>query len=298
MIDVTLFFQADQWRWSGAPLAAAEELSWESGQYPNDEQWVRIHRPKQPINQLTLLAGFQDQEPLDRQVMRLFILLEAARRAAESIHLFIPYFPYSLQERDVRGGDAAAARVMLRAIESLGVDKVTVVDIHSPQFMAEWKIPTVQLSANRLLADKIQAILPSANLAVVAPDKGAVARANSLGEFLHAPVYILKKERHGPGEVELHGDLATCPAKHLLLVDDMINTGGTLAGAARIVKEQCGAEVSVAATHPLCAGKAIEKLRAAGVGEIFVTNSYLSWPLRPEANIAQLQIADVGLLSV
>jgi ribose-phosphate pyrophosphokinase len=294
MTQALLYFQADHWR--SASVRVPIELAWEHGFYPNDEQWVRLKFPDKKVDRLTILAGFHDREPLDRQVMRLLILLEAARRAAGFIHLFIPYLPYSLQERDVRGGDAAAARALSLSLESLGVDKITIVDIHNPQFMTEWRIPAVSLDSNRLLADRIQSVLSVENLAVVAPDKGAVARASSLGEFLHVPVFLLEKERYGPGEVQVRGDLTACPAKHLLLVDDMVNTGGTLAEASRVVREQCGAKVSVAATHPLFAGKAVEKLRGAGVEEIFVTNSFDSWPLRLEAKIAQLYVADVGLL--
>ncbi len=297
MGKMVIFYQADHWRNNAAPELITE-ITWEAGWYPNGEQYLHLNNASaSAVDDLTILAGFHDHEPLDQQLMRLWLLLEVARRTATGqLRLFIPYLPYSLQDRDVRGGDAAAAPAIGKIIAALGVDQVSVIDAHSPSTVASWSVPVRNLDSNPLLAAAVGTHLAGRNLAVVAPDSGAAAKAKAMSNLLKTPFYQFNKVRRGPGDVTIDGSLADCVADTVLLVDDLVNTGGTLIETARIVHQQCpSAQIVVVATHALLANQAWERLQAVGIGQAFFTNSYFSAPLRMSKQ-TNLPIVDIGSL--
>lgn len=276
MTQAVLFFQADHWK---AGAAERLEISWESGRYPNDELWVKLNVPPE-VEEIQCLAGFHDREPLDGQIMRLLLVLESARRAARRVKLILPYLPYSLQDRDVRGGDAIAARAVIRAIESTGIDSVTLLDLHNPETTSEWHIDASELHADELLAQQIREVYDPSQIAIVSPDAGAVERARRIAHLLEVPLLELEKVRRGPGDVTVSGTIESCSAQHYIVIDDMINTGGTIVETAQLVREQCQVRVSVAVVHGLFAGNAREKLESAPIDHLFVTNSFNSTVLR------------------
>lgn len=276
-----LFILCDEWK---APVLAArnsEEILWESERYPNDEMNFQLHVDKQhKWERITMWVRFTSQERLEMQFVRLLLMAEIASHYCNHLELKLPYLPYSLQDREVRPGDSAAARVFIRAVEGAGVQSVTLIDAHSPVNIQDWSIPVTHLRPERVLADAIQAKLLAEgdeSLAVVAPDKGAVTRANLMGEYLHSPVYQLEKQRFGPGDVQIRADaLSGCPAAHLLLVDDILNTGGTLVQSLRSIRETCQAKMSVVVTHGFFVNLAHHRLIDAGARYIFYTDSFLS----------------------
>jgi len=295
-----LFFQADNWLSRAAYPAGSEVIQWTAGEYPNGEQWVKLN-PSEPatFESIQVLARFKsfelglDQYSADRanisndannsnnaaslsdQIFRLLLLLEALNHRTPHLKLFLPYLPYSLQDRDVRGGDGVGVKTLISCLEAIGVDEFQVIDLHSAQDLAYFTVPVTHWTAEQLLADQIRSVIQPSDLAVVAPDKGATLKAQNFGELLKAPVTYLQKKRLGPGKVEIIADnLRDLKAKHILLVDDLLNTGGTLVTSAQVIREQIGAEVSVAVTHGLFANQAMKKLSQAGIKHIFVTDSY------------------------
>jgi len=285
-----LFFQADAWQdqFVQADQSLAEKdtqrvlVTWQGGEYPNGEAWIKLDESwaKEKLPVIQIVARFMSPESakapsLAEQVLRLFLLLEVARRQCQQLKLFLPYLPFSLQDRDVHGGDAIGVLAFIRSLEAMGVDAIQIIDAHSPQDLEYFTIPVEHLSAERLLAEKMHQILASEGVAVVAPDKGAAHKAHRIGEMLDVPVTYLLKKRLGPGEVIIDTtNLEELQAKQVVLVDDLLNTGGTLVQATKAIREQTGAEVNVAITHGLFANGAVEKLRAAGIEHIFVTDTY------------------------
>lgn len=270
------------------------KLQWQFGTYPNGEQWVKLNFPQQPFERLAVMAGYHDREPLDVQTMRLLLVLEAARRTAREVRLFLPYLPYSLQDRDDRGGDAVAARALIRALESSGIRSVVLADLHNPSSLQEWSIPAQELRADELLAQEIERVFDRADIAIVAPDEGGRERAQRIAKLLNAPLIELEKVRRGPGDVTVSGEIESCSAGHYVIVDDMINTGGTIVEAAQLVREQCHVRVSVAAVHGLFAGQAREKLERSGIDHLFVTNSFHSQALQNKP--PHWRLVDIGPL--
>lgn len=296
MNQAILFFQADQWKGSVLTDETRPELQWESGTYPNGEQWVKLNFPQQPLKRLIVVAGYHDREPLDVQTMRLLLVLESARRTAQEVQLILPYLPYSLQDRDVHGGNAVAARTLIRALESSGIDSVVVADLHNPESLREWSISAQEVRADELLAQEIERVYDRTDIAIVSPDEGAKERAQSIARILGVPLIELEKVRRGPGDVTVSGKITSCSAQHYVIVDDMINTGGTIVEAAQLVQEQCHVRVSVAVVHGLFAGAAGEKLKNAEIDHLFATNSFDSQALRPENLPSNWHVVDIGLL--
>jgi ribose-phosphate pyrophosphokinase len=231
----------------------------------------------QKWDKITVWVRFTSAERLEMQVFRLLLIAETASRYCDHLELKMPYFPYSLQDREVHTGDAVAAKVLIRAVEGVGVQSVTIVDAHAPANIQGWSIPVTHLRPERVLADAIQKRLQGKDIAVVAPDKGAVTRANLFGEYLHTNVYQLEKQRFGPGKVEIRAPaLQSCPAQHLILVDDILNTGGTLVQSIRAIRDMCSAKMSIAVTHGFFVNLAQQRLLDAGAQYVFYTDTFLS----------------------
>lgn len=273
-----LFVLCDDWKAEILAARKSEEITWESERYPNDEMNFQLGVDKShKWERITMWVRFTSQERLEMQVMRLLLMAEIASHYCEHLELKLPYLPYSLQDREVRPGDSAAARVFIRAVEGAGVQSVVLIDTHSPRNIQDWSIPVTHLRPERILADAIQAELAGEEVAVVAPDKGAVTRATLMGEYLHSEVYQLQKERFGPGDVKISATaLEGCPAAHLLLVDDILNTGGTLVQSIRAIRDTCAAKMSIVVTHGFFVNLAHQRLLDAGARYIFYTDSFLS----------------------
>lgn len=270
-----LFFQCPDWK-TALKHQGYKEIVYEQGLYPNDEQWVRVQVPEEPIEEIAVFARFGDHHDLDRQIFRLFLILESLSRHAGRITLTMPYVPYSLQSRDVRGGDAIAQNIFIEGCLARGVKSFAVADIHSPESLSGFDVPFVHLPIVDVFCDALQADLGDVLEAVIAPDKGALLRAESFGERLGVPVFTYEKTRHGAGDIALTEKQAQDLPDHMknvIIVDDIINTGSTLVAVAQSLKDR-GKHVWCAATHGLFAGMAYKKLQEAGVERVYVSDSF------------------------
>lgn len=273
-----VFFQCPEWKHSFKDQDFVE-ISYEQGLYPNDEQWVRLDTT-QSFDVVQVFARFGDHHDLDRQIWRLLFILEVLGRSAGRIELTLPYVPYSLQNRDPRGGDAIGLSVFLEALVSRKVEVIKVVDLHSRENLSRYNLPFEFLSFEDVVCDVLRSQVSELE-AVIAPDKGALERATSYGERLGLPVYTFLKTRHGAGDISLTHEAQDLPeeCKNVVIVDDMINTGSTLVAVIQSLRQR-GKKVWCVTPHGLFAGRAYKKLKESGAEKIYISDSFDSAVMR------------------
>jgi ribose-phosphate pyrophosphokinase len=231
--------------------------------------------------------------PVNDHLIELLALIDACRRAAAArITAIVPYFGYARQDRRPGRREPITARLVATLLEVAGVDHLVTLDLHTPQIEGFFRVPVDNLTAVPILSDAVPAWLRD-DVVVVAPDAGRVKMAEEYARRLRAPVAVLHKRRESGSQTSvthLVGDVRDRPC---LIVDDMISTGGTIAGS---VQALLGAgalpEILVAATHGLLLDGAREQLDQASVREVMVTDSVAqarrSWPKLRVVSVAPL----------
>lgn len=212
--------------------------------------------------------------PVEAHLLELWFLADACRRAgAAHLTAVVPYFGYARQDRRASGREAVGARLIADLFAASGLQRLVAVDLHSASLEGFFAIPVEHLSAVPLLADAVGPLL-APNTVVVAPDLGAVKLAEHLARCLHLPMAIVDKERLTGEEVRVRrvvGRVEGCP---VLVVDDMISTGGTVQAAIQaLMAAGCAPEVTVAASHALFVGPAVARLRELPIRRLVATDS-------------------------
>lgn len=249
----------------GVPITASRVE-----RFPDSEVSVRIGASVRGKNVFLIQPT---APPVDPHLLELLALVDACRRgAAARVIAVVPYFGYARADR--RGGEQPImARVVADALESVGVDHLVAVDLHTPQIAGFFRIPVDELSAVAPLVEALAGRL-SQGTVVVAPDSGRVTLATAYADRLAAPLAVLHKQREGGAKTRvthLAGDVRGRPC---LLVDDIIATGGTIAESiAALLAAGAGPEISVVATHGLFVGDACERLNHPAVREVLVTDT-------------------------
>jgi ribose-phosphate pyrophosphokinase len=212
--------------------------------------------------------------PVHEHLFDLLMLVDACRRAgAARLTAVIPYFGYARQDRRANGRDPVGARLVADLLSTSGVGRVVALDLHSAALEGFFPFPLEHLSAIPILAKAAASAVPAESV-VVAPDLGAVKLAERYARMLHMPIAVVNKTRLSGEEVEAKGIVGDVHARPILIVDDMITTGGTIAAAVNVVKAAgATSEVTVAATHGLFVGPAQQRLRVLGVKSFIVTDS-------------------------
>jgi ribose-phosphate pyrophosphokinase len=234
--------------------------------------------------------------PTNDNLMELLIMVDAARRAsAGRITTVIPYFGYSRQDRRTRSARVPiTAKVIANMLSSVGTSRVLTVDLHADQIQGFFDIPVDNIYASPILIGDIwKAEYP--NLIVVSPDVGGVVRARALAKHLDdAELAIIDKRRPRPNEAKVMHIIGDVHDRSCVIVDDLVDTAGTLCEAARALKEHGAAKVVAYCTHAVLSGKAIERIGASQLDHLVVTDTI---PLKPEAlacpQIRQLSIAEM-----
>lgn len=260
-------------RLGGAVAAALEVRLAETTleRFPDGECHVTL---RHPVRGHDVYVVQPTCPPVDQQLMELLLLVDACRRAgAGRITTVIPYFGYARQDRRRVAGEAIAARVTAELIDAVGVDRVLVVDPHTPGLEALFGVPLDAVSAVPVLAAALRPLLPL-DAVVVAPDLGAVKLAERYAELLGVPTVIIHKRRLSGTEVRAEEVVGDVEGRAPVIVDDMISTGGTIGAAMQALLEQ-GAQRSllVAATHGLFVGAAAQRLGALPLDHLVVTDS-------------------------
>lgn len=230
--------------------------------------------------------------PVDRHLMELLLMLDALRRAsAKRITAVLPYYGYSRQDRKDRPRVPISAKLVASLIVAAGADRVLTLDLHAAQIQGFFDIPVDNLYGRPVMVDYLKRLqLP--NLKVVSPDAGGVERARALATSLSAPLAIIDKRREEANVSEVMHVIGDVAGHTCVIVDDLVDTAGTLVHCADALLEHGAVAVYAACTHPVLSGPAVDRISKSGLHELVVTDSIpLSEASQASAKIRQLSVA-------
>ncbi|WP_305075982.1 ribose-phosphate pyrophosphokinase [Microbulbifer sp. YPW1] len=232
-------------------------------------------------------------QPTNRNIMELILLVDALRRAsAGRITAVVPYFGYARQDRRVRSQRVPiSAKVVADMMVSVGIDRVLTVDLHAEQIQGFFDVPVDNVYGSSVLLDDIER-QKYEDLVVVSPDIGGVVRARAVAKSLDCDLAIIDKRRPAANVAEVMNIIGEINGRTCLLVDDMVDTAGTLCNAANALKEHGAKKVVAYCTHPVLSGKAIENLNNSVLDELVVTDSIpLGDKMAQSSKIRQLTLS-------
>ena len=211
--------------------------------------------------------------PVSDNLIQLFIILDALRRASASrVNAVVPYYGYARKEKKTQARDPISAKLMANIIELAGASRVITVDLHAEAIQGFFDIPVDALTAAKILARHARERHGS-DVVVVSPDTGGTARARSLARLLDAPIAIIDKRRPRDDDVEILNVIGDVEGKSCVVIDDLISTGSTLIGAAKALRANGAVSVDVVATHGVLSNGALQRLHAAPIDEICITDT-------------------------
>lgn len=211
--------------------------------------------------------------PVNKHLMELLLIIDACKRAsAKEINAIVPYYGYSRQDRKTQPREPISAKLVANLIEAAGADRVVTFDLHVDQIQGFFNIPVDNLEAlpsiaNYILDKKLKDIV------VVAPDVGGAKRARRLAKLLDTNIAIIDKRRPAHGVTEVLNIIGEIKGKNCVIVDDIIDTAGTITSAAKELKQKGAKDIFLAATHPIFSGPAVKRLQDKSIKEIVVTNT-------------------------
>ncbi len=212
-------------------------------------------------------------EETNFHLMELFLMIDAFKRAsAERITAVIPYYSYARQDWKDRPRVPISARLIADLLEAAGADRVLAMDLHSPQIQGFFSIPMDNLIAAPVLVQYIHA-LGLKNLVIVSPDAGGVGRARWFAKRLEADLAIIDKRRPAPNVAKIFNVIGEVKGRDVIIVDDMVDTAGTLVQSAEALREKGGLRIFAACTHPILSGKAVERINGSSLEKLIVTNT-------------------------
>ena len=212
--------------------------------------------------------------PANDHLMELLIMIDALKRAsAKRITAVLPYFGYARQDRKPGPRTPISAKLVANMITTAGADRVLTLDLHATQIQGFFDIPTDNLFAVPVLAGDVKDNYDLENIVVVSPDVGGVVRARSLAKRLEAQLAIVDKRRERPGESEVMNVIGNVEGRDCLLIDDIIDSGGTLCNAAEALLKIGASSVTAYITHGVLSGGAVARIAASSLKELVITNS-------------------------
>jgi len=255
--------------------------------FSDGESFVRIH---ESIRGEDVFVVQPTCSPTNDNVMELLVIIDALKRAsAERITAVIPYYGYARQDKKAHAREPISAKLVANLLETAGADRVLCLDLHSAAIQGFFDIPADNLSAIDLLAEPFKQ-MGLRNAIAVSPDAGGAKRAKNFAEILGVELAIVNKFRPKENVAESTGVLGNVKGKDCVMVDDMIDTAGSLCSAAKVLKEAGARKVYACATHGVFSGEAFARLAKSEIEEVIVTDSI---PLKPGApsNITVTSVA-------
>uniref|UniRef100_A0A7C2EI61 Ribose-phosphate pyrophosphokinase n=1 Tax=Ammonifex degensii TaxID=42838 RepID=A0A7C2EI61_9THEO len=260
------------------------------GRFSDGEIWVRINENVRGADVFVIQPTCW---PINENLMELLIMIDALRRAsARRITAVIPYYGYARQDRKTRGREPITAKLVANLITAAGARRVLTVDLHAGQIQGFFDIPVDHLPAGPLLAQHLLS-RGLRDVVVVSPDVGGVVRARELAKRMGTPLAVIDKRRPEPNEAEVMDIIGPVRGKTAVMVDDIIDTAGTITKGAEALREWGSREVYVLCTHPVFSGSAVERLATPAIKEILVTNTI---PVPPEKMLDKIKIISVAPL--
>ena len=240
--------------------------------FADDEVFVEIHENVRGEDVFVIQST---SAPCNDNLMELLICIDALRRAsAKRITAVVPYFGYARQDRKPGPRTPISAKLVANLITKAGADRVLAVDLHAGQIQGFFDIPTDNLYGAPVMAADILARNLDGNLMVVSPDVGGVVRARALARRLeNAPLSIVDKRRDKPGSSEVMNIIGDVKDRNCILIDDIIDSGGTLCNAAGALMEAGAKSVTAYLTHGVLSGTAVERVTASALKELVITDS-------------------------
>ena len=232
--------------------------------------------------------------PVNEHVMELLIILDALRRAsAERITVVMPYYGYARQDKKVKPREPITARLVADLITLAGASRVLAIDLHADQIQGFFNIPVDHLYGGPLIAEYMRGRrICNGDVVVVSPDEGGVSRAQALAQSLDAGLAIIFKRRPEPNRSEIISVVGEVRGKHCIVLDDIIDTGGSIVGAAEALAEQGAAHIITACTHAVLSGPAIQRLHnCEAIEQVIVTDTIANPPGRLTEKFTCLSIA-------
>ena len=230
-------------------------------------------------------------KPVSTNIMELLIAIDAAKRAsAKSINVVIPYFGYARQDRKARPRQPITGRLVADLIEAAGATSVTTVEIHSSQTMGFFNIPADDLTTIGILAGYFKKKKITKDIVIVSPDHGGVKRARNLAEILNAPIAIIDKRRVRPNEAEAMNLIGEVSGKTAIVIDDMVDTGGTLLTGIDMLKQKGATDIYCAITHPVLSNPAIVRIQSSQITKLVCTDTI---ELEEEKKIDKIEVVSI-----
>lgn len=229
--------------------------------------------------------------PVNENIMELAIMIDALKRAsARTINIVIPYYGYARQDRKARPREPITAKLIANFLEVAGATRIIALDLHAAQLQGFFDIPIDHLQAGPILSNYFDQ-KGLEDIVIVSPDHGGVTRARKMAERLKAPIAIIDKRRPRPNVAEVMNIVGNIEGKTAILVDDMIDTAGTITLAADALMKNGAKEVYACCTHPVLSGPAIERIENSAIKELVVTNTIVLPEEKKIAKIKQLSVA-------
>lgn len=278
---------------AGIEISAVDVVEFADGEISvNIEESVRGHH---------VFVIQSTSKPANKHLMELLILADALKRAsAKSVTVIMPYYGYSRQDRKSKSRQPITAKLVADMLRVAGINRLICMDLHAAQIQGFFDVPIDNFPATPLLADYFEHYKKVENIVVVSPDHGGVTRARIFARILDAPLAIIDKRRPEPNKAEVMNIIGDVQGKNAIMVDDIIDTGGTIIAGAVALKEAGANDVYVAATHGVFSGDAVERLQESVVKQVVVTDTIC---LPPDAKqsapkITQLSIGPLLGLSI
>ena len=233
--------------------------------------------------------------PANDNLMEMLLCIDALKRSsAKNITAVIPYFGYARQDRKVVPRTSISAKLVSNLITKAGADRVVTIDLHAGQIQGFFDIPVDNLFATPIFARHIKKRIKSKNIICVSPDVGGVARTRGLSKFINSGLAIIDKRRPSPGKSEVMNVIGNVKDKCCIMVDDIIDSGGTIVNAAKVLKEKGAKEIHVYITHGVLSGDAVNKIRKSTIKNLVITDTIDNYnKIKNAKNIEILSVSNL-----
>lgn len=275
----------------GLPLGDAEVTSFSDGEIA-----VNINETVRGVD--VFIIQSTSIPNVNNFLMELLIMIDACKRAsAGRITAVIPYYGYARQDRKAKARDPISAKLVANLLTAAGADRVLTMDLHAAQIQGYFDIPVDHLVGGPILADYFSK-KQIEDLVIVSPDLGSVARSRKFAEMLDAPIAIIDKRRPKANMSEIMNVIGDVAGKNVILIDDMIDTAGTIVNAAKALKGLGAKDVYACCTHAVLSGPAIERIKDSGIDELVVLDTIYQKDRDKLDNLVQLSVAGIFAESI